>query len=108
MRRLNRSRAEIEHYFNSPQYRNEQDYIRGRVNYVGGRELWRERAARCRRKRNYSKYTTNRTCHASTTIMVRVEEAVADSEVEGLMDVAAVDPKDIELSHKNITETMEI
>ena len=46
MRRLNRSRAEIEHYFNSPQYRNEQDYIRGRVNYVGGRELWRERAAR--------------------------------------------------------------
>ena len=40
--------------------------------------------------------------------MGHVEEAVEDPEVEGLMDVAAVDTKDTELSHKNITEIMEI
>ena len=46
MRRLNRSRAEIEQYYRVPRYRNEQDFIRGRLNYVGGRELWQERSLR--------------------------------------------------------------
>jgi hypothetical protein len=48
MRRLNRSRAEIEHYYNLPIYRNEQDFVRGRLNHVRGRELWQERTLRLR------------------------------------------------------------
>lgn len=43
MRHLNYSREEIEQYFSVPRYRNPQDLIRGRLNYVGGWEAWQER-----------------------------------------------------------------
>jgi hypothetical protein len=43
MRRLNYSREEIEQYYNVPRYRNPQDLIQGRLNYVRGWEAWQER-----------------------------------------------------------------
>jgi hypothetical protein len=48
MRTLNRSQQEIDDYYASNQFRDSRDFIRGRPNYVGGREEWEERAIRLR------------------------------------------------------------
>lgn len=45
---LNRSRAEIARYYTADLFQDRRDFIRGRPNYVGGREDWIERSLQLR------------------------------------------------------------